>query len=221
MNAKEIFQQTSRRITEKLAKFEQLLRDPELAPYVSALKNGEPRERTPQRQQTKGQNSSPRKPVARKPVARKPVARKPVAQKPVAQKPIARKPIARKPIARKPVARKPVARKPVARKPIARKPVARKPAAKKAGTKKSASAKSGAPNGVRDAIRSLKGHLPANFTVEDINRGLRRMKFRFTSRTPIKALSNTLFKLARKREVKLVKAGAGGKSNTYTWGEKK
>lgn len=161
MNAKEIFQQTSRRITEKLAKFEKLLRDPELAPYVAALKNGEPQERPPQKPQSKRRNSSTRKAVAQK------------------------------------------------------------PAIKKVSTKRSASAKSGAPNGVRDAIRSLKGRLPANFTVEDINRGLRRMKFRFTSRTPTKALSNTLFKLAQKREVKLVKAGAGGKSNTYTWGEKK
>lgn len=161
MNAREIFQQTSRRITEKLARFEKLLRDPELAPYVSALKNGDLPERPPQRQQSKGRNSSTRKAVARKPDT------------------------------------------------------------KSVSTKRSASAKSGAPNGVRDAIRSLKGHLPANFTVEDINRGLRRMKFRFTSRTPTKALSNTLFKLAQKREVKLVKAGAGGKSNTYTWGEKK
>lgn len=166
MNAKEIFQQTSRRITEKLAKFEKLLRDPELAPYVAALKNGEPQERPPQKQQSKRRNSSTRKAAVRKAAARK-------------------------------------------------------PAVKKVSTKRSPSAKSGAPNGVRDAIRSLKGHLPANFTVEDINRGLRRMRFRFTSRTPTKALSNTLFKLARKREVKLVKAGAGGKSNTYTWGEKK
>ena len=161
MNAREIFQQTSRRITEKLARFEKLLRDPELAPYVSALKNGDLPEQPPQRQQSKGRNSSTRKAVARK------------------------------------------------------------PAIKKVSTKRSASAKSGAPNGVRDAIRSLKGRLPANFTVEDINRGLRRMKFRFTSRTPTKALSNTLFKLAQKRELKLVKAGAGGKSNTYTWGGKK
>lgn len=161
INAKEIFQQTSRRITEKLARFEQLLRDPELAPYVSALKNGEPQARPPQKQQSKARNVGPRKAVARKPSVRK------------------------------------------------------------ASAKKSASQKAGAPNGVRDAIRSLKGRLPANFTVEDISRGLRRMKFRFTSQTPTKALSNTLFKLAQNRELKLVKAGAGGKSNTYAWGEKK
>jgi hypothetical protein len=161
MNPKEIFQQTSRRITEKLARFEKLLRDPDLAPYVSALKNGEPQERPPQRQQSKGRNSS--RPKA----------------------------------------------------------VAQKPARKKASTKKSASQKTGAPNGVRNAIRSLKGRLPANFTAEDINRELRRMKFSFTSRKPVKALSNTLFKLAQKKEIKLVKAGASGKPNTYAWSEKK
>lgn len=40
MNSIDIFQRTSRRIAEKLARFEKLLRDPDLAPYVSALNNG-------------------------------------------------------------------------------------------------------------------------------------------------------------------------------------
>lgn len=162
MNNKEILQQTSRRITEKLARFEKLLVDPELAPYVSALRNGAQPERQPQRQQkTKG------------------------------------------------------------RKPIKPRSAARKSAPQKVARKRSTRQKPGAPNGVRDAIRSLKGRLPANFTVEDLNRELQRMKFGFTSRKPAKALSNTLFKLAQKREIKLVKSGAGGKSNTYAWTAKK
>ena len=164
MNATEIFQKTSQRITEKLAKFEKLLRDPELAPYVAALKNGElPGQR---QQKLNGRKSTTQKSMTQKSALRK-------------------------------------------------------SAAQSVTAKKSTRQKAGAPNGVRDAIRSLKGHLPANFTVEDIVGQLRRKKFGFTSRKPVKALSNTLFKLAQKREIKLVKAGAGGKSNTYTWSAKK
>src|SRR5690348_16324245 len=125
MNAKEIFQQTSRRITEKLARFEKLLSDPELAPYVSALRNGVLPEPQPQRQQ-----------------------------------------------------------KANGRKSIQRGSAARKSTPQNVTTKKSTPQKPGAPNGVREAIRSLKGRLPANFTAEDINRELRRMKFGFTSRKP-------------------------------------
>lgn len=41
MNVVNVFQQASRRISVKVARFEKLLRDPDLAPYISMLLKGE------------------------------------------------------------------------------------------------------------------------------------------------------------------------------------
>jgi hypothetical protein len=40
MNAIEVFRKTALRIEEKVARFEEMLKDPDLAPYVAALKSG-------------------------------------------------------------------------------------------------------------------------------------------------------------------------------------
>jgi hypothetical protein len=134
MNATEVFQQTAQRIAEKLARFERLLRDPDLAPYVAALRNGE----------------LPPRPVPA----------------PAPQKP-------------------------------------------------------GAPSGIRDAIRSLKGRIPEQFTAEQIDHELQRMNVAVGARNRDKAIRNTMFKLAQRKELKLLKTGSSGKSNTYTWNAKK
>lgn len=138
MNATDIFHQTSRRIAEKLAKFEKLLRDPDLAPYVSALNNGK----------------LPERPVQG-------VRKSRAVQKPTAS------------------------------------------------------------SGIRDAIRSLKRRLPTQFTADNISRELQRASFTFGTANRVKAIQNTLFKLSRKREIKRVKSGTGGKPNSYTWIVKK
>jgi len=138
MDATEVFQQTARRIAEKVARFEKLLRDPELAPYISALRNGD----LPQ-----------------------------PAAAPVPQK--------------------------------------------------ARASEAGARSGIRDAIRSLKGRLPREFTAEHIARELQRKDFAVAGKKPEKTIQNTLFKLSQRREIKRVKSGAGGQSNTYVWTVKK
>lgn len=158
-NAADIFRKTARRIADKVAQFEKLLRDPDLAPYVSALKNGG----LPQSATT----SAPAKPIAK-------VA-----------------------------------------------PASIKPAAKAAATTKPRVVKAGAPSGLRDAIRALKSQIPQEFTAGHITRELQRKKFPIGGKRPEKTIQNTLFKLSEKREVKRVKSGAGGQTNTYVWTGKK
>lgn len=156
-NAIEIFRQTTRRIADKVTQFEKLLRDPDLAPYVSALKNGV----LPQLATA----SAPAKPSAKVAPATKPVA---------------------------------------------------KAAPVPAPAKRSA-VKTGSPSGLRDAIRSLKGQLPREFTAGHVTQELQRKKFPIGGKRPEKTIQNTLFKLSEKREVKRIKSGSGGQTNTYIW----
>lgn len=129
-----VFQQASRRISGKVARFEKLLRDPDLAPYISMLLKGE-------------------RPEQRTQAAKKP----------------------------------------------------------------------GAASGITKTIRSMRGRLPRQFTAEHVDRELRRANFTGINgnRNRHKAIAKALFKMAGRREIKRIKEGVGGKSNTYAWNSKK
>lgn len=74
-----------------------------------------------------------------------------------------------------------------------------------------------ANSGLRDAIRSLKGQLPA-FTPDNVLAALQAGGFNgWGTRDPKAAIRDTLRKLCDRKELKKKKRGRGGAQNMYEW----
>lgn len=70
-------------------------------------------------------------------------------------------------------------------------------------------------NGLRDAIRATKG-ATARFTVEKMHEQLHDFSFG-SGADPVKAIRDALYVLVKKRELRIVTKGKGGRPNVYEW----
>lgn len=74
-----------------------------------------------------------------------------------------------------------------------------------------------ANSGLRDAIRSLRDHLPT-FTPDDVLKALQESGFdNMGPRNPKDAIRDTLRRLCDRKEIRKKKRGKGGAQNVYEW----